>query len=372
MNPSHPIGAHGDSLHVLRTEIESNLTCLYPPQNHSISFISLTLFLSCGIADETLSHLALSSITVHSQATDAIPTFIAKVSDVLSTPPPTSRRPASDEWLYGRAGTLYLLRLIRHFIAPNADSFSCIDESISAVSAKIISEGPDWRWHGKQYLGAVHGSIGILTQIILSSSLIPAAPPRACWKWLNDILGLQFESGNWPSSLGNRAQRDELVQFCHGAPGFVISLLAIRKAILNMDADPVVDLTGELGDDLEVNVRELCQAIDTAISKARTCIKQRGVLTKEPCLCHGVAGNALALEGEESKGMMDWAQESVIRRGLKDGWYAKGDDAAGLFCGEAGRAWGWMVMGGWGEGMIGFSDVCEKDFLPRYVTFPYQ
>lgn len=234
---------------------------------------------------------------------------------------------------------------------------SCVEQSISAVSAKVTSEGPDWRWHGKQYLGAVHGSVGILTQIILSSSMIQAAPPRVCWKWLCDILDLQSESGNWPSSLGSSVKRDELVQFCHGAPGFVISLLAIRKAIVTMEADPVAELTWEVGDDLEMSVRELCQDIDTVISKARTCIEQRGVLTKEPCLCHGVTGNALALEGEERKAMMDWAQESAIRAGSEDEWYVQGDDPAGLFCGEAGRAWGWMVMGGWGEGMIGFSDV---------------
>ena len=130
-----------------------------------------------------------------------------------------------------------------------------------------------------------------------------------------------------------------------------------------MEADAVAstkastELAGEVGDALEINFRELCQDIDSAISKARSCIQVRGVLTKEPCLCHGVTGNALALEEEERKAMMDWAQESMIKKGLEDGWYVNGDDPAGLFCGEAGRAWGWIVMGGWGEGMIGFSDV---------------
>ena len=168
---------------------------------------------------------------------------------------------------------LYLLRLIRYFVSPNMGLIPRIDVSISAVSAKITSEGPDWRWHGKEYLGAVHGSIGILAQLILSSSVLHQPPPQICWKWLHKTLHLQFESGNWPSSSGNSAKRDELVQFCHGAPGFVISLLALRKAILVMKADPVAELTGEIGDELEVNVRQLCQHIDTAISKARTCIQ---------------------------------------------------------------------------------------------------
>ncbi|MDI1490498.1 MAG: hypothetical protein OHK93_001702 [Ramalina farinacea] len=286
--------------------------------------------------------------------------FLSHVSTVLSTPPSSSSHPASDEWLYGRAGTLYLLRLIFHFVTfvtPDNSVSVRVEQTISAVSAKVTSEGPDWRWHGKQYLGAVHGSVGILTQIILSSAMIQAPPPRDCWNWLCDILDLQFESGNWPSSLGSSAKRDQLVQFCHGAPGFVISLLAIRKAILVMEADPVAGLTGDPNDEFEVNGREICQDIDTAISEAGTCIKQRGVPTKEPCLCHGVTGNALALEGEERKMMMDWAQELIVKRYLEQAWYVKGDDPAGLFCGEAGRAWGWMVVGGWGEGMIGFSDV---------------
>lgn len=242
-------------------------------------------------------------------------------------------------------------------MSPDTHLFSSIAESISAVSAKITSEGSDWRWHGKQYLGAVHGSIGILAQIVLSSSGLHQ-PPQSCWNWLRDILQLQFESGNWPSSLGNSAKRDELVQFCHGAPGFVISLLPIRKVIVAMDADAISSANASSGmakicDELKMNVKE----IDIAISKARNSIKQRGMLTKEPCLCHGATGNALALEGEERKVMMDWTQESVIRQGLEEGWYVNGDDPAGLFCGEAGRAWGWMVMGGCGEGMIGFSDV---------------
>ena len=35
----------------------------------------------------------------------------------------------------------------------------------------------------------------------------------------------------------------------------------------------------------------------------------------------------------------------------------EGDDASGLFCGEAGRAWGWCVATAKGGGLIGYSDV---------------
>ena len=35
---------------------------------------------------------------------------------------------------------------------------------ISKVMEPILEHGPSWPWHGKDYLGAVHGRIGIITQ----------------------------------------------------------------------------------------------------------------------------------------------------------------------------------------------------------------
>lgn len=65
----------------------------------------------------------------------------------------------------------------------------------------------------------------------------------------------------------------------------------------------------------------------------------------------------MALEGESREGLMQWCQRTVVEQGLKEEMLMRGDDAWGFFCGEAGRAWGWMVVEGLGKGMFGYPDV---------------
>ena len=56
----------------------------------------------------------------------------------------------SDEWLYGRAGCLYLLRLVRFWVQESDDIVKPI---INDLVQLILSHGPSWPWHGKDYLG---------------------------------------------------------------------------------------------------------------------------------------------------------------------------------------------------------------------------
>ena len=56
----------------------------------------------------------------------------------------------SDEWLYGRAGCLYLLRLVRSWVQGSGDIIKPVIEDLVHV---ILSHGPSWPWHGKDYLG---------------------------------------------------------------------------------------------------------------------------------------------------------------------------------------------------------------------------
>ena len=56
----------------------------------------------------------------------------------------------SDEWLYGRAGCLYLLRLVRSWVKETDDIVTPIIEDLIQL---ILSHGPSWPWHGKDYLG---------------------------------------------------------------------------------------------------------------------------------------------------------------------------------------------------------------------------
>ncbi|KAL9101425.1 MAG: hypothetical protein Q9163_003317 [Psora crenata] len=279
----------------------------------------------CGIGSETLTHCALTAAITRDKT--SIVTFLSHIRNLLSPPKP-STRPASNEWLYGRAGALYLLRLVLHFNPAHVTELESVIEQLVSV---ITAEGPNWKWHGKAYLGAVHGNIGIIAQILLSSH--SARTKSKLWSWLDSLLETQLPSGNFPSSAGK--ERDELVQFCHGGPGFVISLLSVR------DFAP----------------DRMKEKINAAIEKAREDIWKRGVLTKEPCLCHGASGNAIALDERRRGDILRWAQRGVVKRGCEEGWYVEGDDPVGLMGGEAGRAWVWMVAAGLAKGMISFSEL---------------
>jgi hypothetical protein len=132
-----------------------------------------------------------------------------------------------------------------------------------------------------------------------------------------ELLDHQFPSGNFPSSLP--AGSDRLVQFCHGGPGFVISLLSLLPYF-----------------------PEIAEKINEAISNAQSDIWQRGLLTKEPCLCHGIAGNALAFDQDDQ--FLHFLSFMGSRRlEALTGDLANDSDKASLYTGEAGRAFCWAV-----------------------------
>lgn len=184
------------------------------------------------------------------------------------------------ELIYGRAGALYLLRLVRHWVANSA---ALVERYVVLLTNRILATDDDgagnWLWSGTHYLGAAHGDIGILTQLVLTT---PPLAPRLTHR-LEQLLDLQLEDGNWPSSVQAppaqpssgagttvKKKKKELVQWCHGAPGFVLSLLSLRPFFPS-----------------------LRHRIDDAIAKGRAITWEHGLLRKEPSLCHGILGNAL-------------------------------------------------------------------------------
>jgi hypothetical protein len=108
-----------------------------------------------------------------------------------------------------------------------------------------------------------------------------------------------------------------LIQFCHGAPGFMISLLAIRPYF-----EPALQAR-----------------IDSAVQRGRKLTWNKGLLTKEPNVCHGITGNALALEASDRDHFLSLATPANIKQGIEDGRFEKDEDPYGLLWGEAGRAW---------------------------------
>ncbi|KAI9867357.1 MAG: hypothetical protein M1813_008915 [Trichoglossum hirsutum] len=273
----------------------------------------------CGVANEQLTHTAVAAMLGRREEAERL---CGVVEDVVG-------EGGSDEWLYGRAGYLYLLRLAREGFPVEGGEDGEVRALIQGVAERVIDrilQSPlPWTWHGSVYLGAAHGAIGIILQIILTS------PSRATvlQSTLSNLLATQFPSGNFPSSLPPHS--DKLVQFCHGAPGFIISLSKLKP-----------------------HFPQLASRIDDAIERAEACVWERGLLTKEPCLCHGVTGNALAInEKREFEHFL-----GVVVKGRAKGWWATGGgEESGLFTGEAGNAWVWAVADTGMEKMcIGYSD----------------
>ncbi|XP_047988051.1 lanC-like protein 2 [Leguminivora glycinivorella] len=181
-----------------------------------------------------------------------------------------------DELLYGKSGYLYALLFVnkyideRSIIPPHLMEkviFSIL-KSGKEYSEQVKSSSPLlWHWHDKVYLGGAHGVAGILYILLQAQAHISANDMQNFIKpTLDWLLNQKFPSGNFPSSLKS-ASGDRLVQWCHGAPGFV-PLLILAYQIF--------------GDD---------KYIKTAL-QCGNAVWDRGLTTKGYSICHGVSGNA--------------------------------------------------------------------------------
>jgi hypothetical protein len=308
------------------------------------------------VANETLAHLAVSAAAT--QDITCVRKFLAAVDKPGIMSPGVGSASGGDcEWLYGRAGSLYLLRLMRTLVPATAE-LPDFDPVVGDLITAVMDIGREvdwkWSWHGKAHLGAVHGAIGIVTQVALSAEAsMQDIPPGAGMekvpilkpleKVLEGLLDAQFSDGNWPTRLRN--PKNELVQFCHGAPGFVVSLWALG----NKGLFPEV------------------KRMDNIIKRGREAIWKRGLLTKEPCLCHGATGNALALSGEQREHFLAHTTQAIVSEWQRERVFVPSLEPWGLYEGLAGRAWGFIVAMRekegrlWGHsgggGVIGYSDI---------------
>jgi Lanthionine synthetase C-like protein len=125
--------------------------------------------------------------------------------------------------------------------------------------------------YGQQstYLDAVHGFVATAVPLIQGRHLLPvdewdawqtciANTVRKTAEWENGLV-------NWRSRLSSPLGANKLVQFCHGAPGFVICLADFPAASLD----------------------------DLLLAGGET-IWQAGPLRKGSNLCHGTGGNGYA------------------------------------------------------------------------------
>jgi hypothetical protein len=208
-----------------------------------------------GVKNEYLTFNAVSAVVNRDPESAA---RVLAASKQFNDEAPTTE----NELLSGRAGTLVLLRLVKRFV-PGIE----IDDIVRDIIEKMLANQP-WTFHNVKYIGAGHGSIGIITQIVLSD---PSYAPQVESN-LEEILDQQCEDGHWYCRHA-RTDPADLVQFCHGSPGMLLSLLKIRQHFPRLEGK-----------------------IARAIELGRKNIWEKGLLKKEPNVCHGITGNALALE----------------------------------------------------------------------------
>ncbi|MEO7243533.1 MAG: LanC-like protein [Rubrivivax sp.] len=138
-----------------------------------------------------------------------------------------------------------------------------------------------WLWtqdlYGRsvQYLGAGHGFVGNLLPLLKGAALLDDARRETlvmrAQQTLQATATHDGEAANWPPAIAppRPGRPPFLMQWCHGAPG-VVSALA----------------------DLPVGV---APALDALLVAAGEAVWRAGPLAKGVGLCHGTAGNALAL-----------------------------------------------------------------------------
>nr|XP_016847446.1 PREDICTED: lanC-like protein 3 [Anolis carolinensis] len=128
---------------------------------------------------------------------------------------------------------------------------------------------PDWAepLAKSLFTGAAHGLSSILQMLLSYFEYLPAADQELVWQSV-DFLMDQEQNCNWPPELGGMIEREnELVHWCHGAPGIAYMF---AKAYL---------------------VSKKPQYLDSCI-RCGELTWQKGLLKKGPGICHGVAGSA--------------------------------------------------------------------------------
>jgi len=178
------------------------------------------------------------------------------------------------ELLYGLSGYLYALLFLDKYLSYGLDG-----ALVKSVVQRILEQGRSdakehgvkgllWKWHDKAYLGAAHGSAGILVMLLRVAKFLTESEVQEVTQTIDYLITLKLDSGNYPTSL--ESHNDKLVQWCHGATGFVLLLLAAHR---HLKDDKYLEAAKDAGE----------------------LVWERGLLKKGVGLCHGISGNAYAL-----------------------------------------------------------------------------
>ena len=168
------------------------------------------------------------------------------------------------------AGYLYALNFILDKF-PETQCRSSIVSTINLVVQELIARGNQkgvlyFQWKGKKYIGAAHGTIGIVNILLQSRPYLSVSIDELLISTIDYLLSIRLPSGNFPSSEGKH--EDRLVHFCHGMTGGVLMLCNAYRCF--------------------EDERFLQAALDGG-----ALIWERGLILKGKGLCHGISGNCL-------------------------------------------------------------------------------
>ena len=196
----------------------------------------------------------------------------------------------SDEMFVGRAGYLSAVLWLRSInpaldIIPRDMLFQICDAIVASGQHFVKSRRNNtqqqppplmYAYYQTEYLGAAHGLCSIL-QMLLSVpeylSHCSENTSRDIKASIDYILSLQTDAGNFPCAMDEappyrrRSEHDDLVHWCHGAPGTVY---LFAKAY---------------------QIWKEAKYLNAAM-KCGECVWNKGLLKKGPGICHGVAGSA--------------------------------------------------------------------------------
>ncbi|KAJ0300021.1 hypothetical protein COL516b_008760 [Colletotrichum fioriniae] len=164
-----------------------------------------------AILSPVLEYIISSNANANSSSSSA-PTTNSSTAMDLDAPEPTTTTtpPLPSCLLHGLAGTLYLLRLIRHWVPSSAPlvcgaivhvsdyllgphPWTCPSRSPSSPQSPHSSPPPP----PEDAHGTIHGDLGILTQLVLTSPPLAASPSLT--SRLAALLDLQLPDGDWPA-----------------------------------------------------------------------------------------------------------------------------------------------------------------------------
>ncbi|CAG7723925.1 unnamed protein product [Allacma fusca] len=190
----------------------------------------------------------------------------------------------SDELFVGRAGYLFGALWLQEKLGHGYPGVP--KEDLREIWSTIVQSGRRYARHKSspcplmfsyydtEYLGAAHGLCAIL-QILLSFPLFlkdDVDAERDIQQTCDFYLSLQSREGNFPCAMdeiserNRRSESNELVHWCHGAPG---AIYLFAKAYLHFGNPKYLD----------------------ACIKCGEVVWTKGLLRKGPGICHGVAGN---------------------------------------------------------------------------------